>query len=171
MRNTRSFWVALGATLVVVRGAGAQGGAGLVQGTVQAAESGLPAQSVNVVVVGTRFGSLTQADGRYKIADVPPGTYQVRATRIGYMAREQAVTVSPGQTATADFQLSATAISLERVVTVGYGTQSSREVTGSVSSVTSSDIATMPVPRVDEAISGLVSGVQVQTSRSSSSTE
>ncbi len=99
MRNTRSFWVALGATLVVVRGAGAQGGAGLVQGTVQAAESGLPAQSVNVVVVGTRFGSLTQADGRYKIADVPPGTYQVRAIFSYRLRRSRWSASSPSATA------------------------------------------------------------------------
>ena len=46
-----------------------------------------------------------------------------------------------------------------------------RDVTGSISSVTNSDIATMPVPRIDEAISGFVSGVQVQTTNSQPGSE
>jgi TonB-linked SusC/RagA family outer membrane protein len=163
MRQMRSFVVALAAAFAATRVAAAQGGTGVVQGTVRAADSGLPVQSVNVVVVGTTIGSTTQADGRYRIAGVPEGPHQIRTTRIGFVPKEQPVTVTAGQTTTADFQVTATAFSLERVVTVGYGTQNSREVTGSVSSLKSSDIATMPVPRVDEALSGLVSGVQVQT--------
>jgi TonB-linked SusC/RagA family outer membrane protein len=163
MRKMRPLGLVLAATLVVPSAALGQGATGVIQGTVRTAESRLPLQSANVVVVGTRFGATTQPDGRFTIAGVPAGAVQLRATRIGYVARDQAVTVTGGQTASASFELTATAVSLERVVTVGYGTQSSREVTGSVSSVSNTDIASMPVPRVDEALSGLVSGVQVQT--------
>src|SRR5204863_5691048 len=40
-----------------------------------------------------------------------------------------------------------------------------------IASVTSADIATLPVPRVDEAISGLVAGVQVQTTNAQPGSE
>jgi TonB-linked outer membrane protein, SusC/RagA family len=80
--------------------------------------------------------------------------------------REQRVTVPVGGSVTADFAFRPAAVSLEQVVVVGYGTQSKRDVTGSVASVSANDIATLPVPRVDEAISGLVPGVQVQTTNS-----
>jgi hypothetical protein len=145
------------------RNAAAQGATGQVQGVVRAADSGLPIQGANVVIVGSRFGATTQADGRYTVSGVPAGSHQVRATRIGYSPKEQAVTVVAGQAAAAEFSLTLSALSLDQVVVTGYGTQTRRDVTGSVSSVTSTDITTMPVPRVDEAISGLVSGVQVQT--------
>ncbi len=168
---TRGLAVAVALALAAVQGAGAQGGTGQIQGIARAADSGMPVQNVNVVVIGTRFAATTQTDGRYTITGVPEGAYQVRATRIGYVPRELSVTVTAGQPASADFSLSATAFSLERVVTVGYGTQNSREVTGSVSSVKAADIATIPVPRVDEAISGLVSGVQVQTTNSQPGSE
>jgi TonB-dependent starch-binding outer membrane protein SusC len=88
----------------------------------------------------------------------------VRAARIGYAAREQEVAVAEGgQPATAEFTLTAVATSLDQVVVIGYGTQTKRDLTGSVGSVQAAQIATMPVPRVDQAITGLVSGVQVQT--------
>jgi TonB-linked SusC/RagA family outer membrane protein len=161
MRSMRMLLAALIALIPASRGL-AQSPAGVIQGTVRS-QSGVPLPDVSVLVAGIRLGAVTRADGRYTIGGVAPGTYQVSARRIGYGERTQPVTVVGGQSATLDFTLANAAIVLERVVTMGYGTQSSREVTGSVASVTSNDIATMPVPRVDEAISGLVSGVQVQT--------
>src|SRR5262245_32752604 len=170
MRKFTRFCLAL---LVAAAGrtADAQSVTGQVQGVVRAADSGLPIQGANVVVVGSRFGATTQADGRYTVSGVPAGSNQVRATRIGYSPKEQAVTVVAGQAAAAEFSLSLSALSLDQVVVTGYGTQTRRDVTGSVSSVTSTDITTMPVPRVDEAISGLVSGVQVQTTNAQPGSE
>ncbi|HVE35218.1 MAG TPA: TonB-dependent receptor [Gemmatimonadaceae bacterium] len=150
---------------------GAQVGTGTIQGIVRTTEAGAPLPDVNIVVVGTRTGAQSRPDGRYTIASVVAGTYTLRATRIGYTFKEQPVTVGAGQVVTANIDLAAAAVSLERVVTVGYGTQSSREVTGSVSSVTTNEISTMPVPRVDEALSGLVSGVQVQTTNAQPGSE
>jgi TonB-linked SusC/RagA family outer membrane protein len=142
--------------------ANAQSTVGVIQGTVRS-EPGEPLQGVNVVVVGTRLGAATRSDGQYTIVGVPPGTHQVRASRIGYAPREQQITVVAGQAVSANFELATAATLLERMVVVGYGTQRARDVTGSVASVSSTEIAAMPVARVDQAITGLVSGVQVQT--------
>jgi TonB-linked SusC/RagA family outer membrane protein len=167
MRRSRHFLAGLACALgVALLGAASpaagQGAAGVVQGTVRG-ETGSPLADVTVSVVGTRLGAITRADGHYTIGGVAAGTYQVRATRIGYAAHEAPVTVTAGQPATADFTLKTVAVSLEQMVVIGYGTQTKRDLTGSVGSVQASQIATMPVPRVDQAISGLVSGVQVQT--------
>jgi TonB-linked SusC/RagA family outer membrane protein len=146
----------------MARPSNAQTPSGNIQGIVRS-PAGAPIERATVSLVGTRAGALTRPDGRYSITGVAPGTYTVRATRLGYAARDQQVVVSAGATAEANFELRTAAIALEQVVVIGYGTQSRRDVTGSVASVSSNDIATMPVPRVDEAIAGLVSGVQVQT--------
>ena len=162
MRRLSHLLTVVTALLAAARGAHAQGATGLVQGTVRA-ESGAPLEGANVVVVGTRVGARTRADGHYTITGVAPGAHQVRASRIGFGADTQRVTVVEGQTATADFTLRQLAVQLSEVVSIGYGTQTRRDLTGSVASVNSEQIATMPVARVDQAISGLVSGVQVQT--------
>jgi TonB-dependent starch-binding outer membrane protein SusC len=148
--------------LGVAATANGQSPGGTIQGVVRS-QTGAPLEAATVAVVGTRFGAQSRSDGRYTIAGVAPGTYTVRTNRLGFAAREQQVVVTAGAAAVADFTLNSTAVALEQVVVVGYGTQSRRDVTGSVASVSNADIATMPVPRVDQAIAGLVSGVQVQT--------
>jgi TonB-linked SusC/RagA family outer membrane protein len=139
----------------------AQGGTGSVQGVVRS-DAG-PLEGVSVTVVGTALGALTRADGRYAIPNVPAGPRVVRVSRIGYARRDQQVSVGAGQTVTVNFDLKAAAVALEQVVVTGYGSSARRDVTGSIASVSSDDIASQPVPRVDQAISGLVAGVQVQT--------
>jgi TonB-dependent starch-binding outer membrane protein SusC len=161
MRRTSLTLVALAAVVAAAPGARAQSSTGVIQGTVRG-ESGVPLSDVTVSVVGTTLGAMTRADGRYTISGVAAGAHQVRATRIGYAMREQPVTVAAGQPASLDFSLPSVAVSLDQVVVIGYGTQTKRDLTGAVGSVQASQIATMPVPRVDQAITGLVSGVQVQ---------
>jgi TonB-dependent starch-binding outer membrane protein SusC len=154
-----------------ISNANAQASTGTVQGVVRS-QAGTPVEGASVVIVGaTGAGAQTRADGRYTIAGVPAGSRTVRANRLGFAMREQIVSVTAGGTIEANFELRSAAVALEQVVVVGYGTQSRRDVTGSVASVSSSDIASMPVPRVDQAISGLVSGVQVQTTNAQPGSE
>lgn len=162
MRTTRMCLVLLALLLTAARGAVAQATPGLVQGTIRG-EASRPLGGVNVALVGTQLTAVTRPDGSYTIANAPPGTYQVRAMHIGYAMQSKSATVTAGATTAVDFDLAPTAVTLNQVVVVGYGTQSRRDVTGSIASVGSEQIATIPVPRVEEAISGLVPGVQVQT--------
>lgn len=162
MRSRALILLAVAASVAAAAPTRAQSPAGTVQGMVRS-QAGTPIEGVSVSVAGARSGALTRADGRYSISGVPAGTHTVRASRLGFAAREQQVAVAVGGVAEANFELRTAAVALEQVVVVGYGTQSRRDVTGSVASVSSTDIATMPVPRVDQAIAGLVSGVQVQT--------
>ena len=164
MRRTR-FCVAVFAALLAAGGgkpARAQSSTGTVEGTVRA-QGGAGLENVRVVLTGTTRGAVTRADGRYLISGVEPGAYRIRAVRLGYAAREASVTVTAEQTATLDFELAPTATELNPVVSIGYGTVQRSDVTGSITSVSTSEISTMPVQRVEMALSGLVSGVQVQT--------
>ena len=38
----------------------------------------------NIVVVGTNMGAAADVQGNYFILNIPPGTYQIKATQIGY---------------------------------------------------------------------------------------
>ena len=161
MRSTSVCLVGCVAMLAAA-GAQAQAPTGQVQGTVRG-ETGAPLEGVSVVAVGTHLGAVTRPDGRYVITRVAAGTYQLRATRIGYTSREQLITLVAGEEASADFTLPSAAIALDQVVVVGYGTELRKDLTGSVGSVSSEDVANISVARIDQAIPGLVSGVQVQT--------
>jgi TonB-linked SusC/RagA family outer membrane protein len=142
---------------------GAQAPTGIITGRVIDSTTQQPLSDVNVVVEGTRRGAVTGPDGTFTIGGVPAGSQTVRARRVGFSAPPQIVVVPSDGTVTAEFVLVRRAVTLEEVVTVGYGTQARRDLTGSIASVASKEIETIPVARVEEAISGLVPGVQVQT--------
>jgi TonB-linked SusC/RagA family outer membrane protein len=136
---------------------------GQVTGTVTDA-TGAPVSGATVAVEGTGRGSQTAADGRYTITGVPAGTHVVHATKIGYGEKTQTVSVAAGQAATADFQLTAQVIQLERLVAVGYGTARVKDVTGAVASVSEREVQEVATPSVGEALKGRVPGLQVTTS-------
>ncbi len=138
-------------------------GAERIVGTV-ATDQGIPIAGAQVVVQGTTLGAHTGDDGRYAIGSVPVGTHVVRAQRIGYAPAELTVTVAAGQTATAEFRLTAVATMLTTQVVVGYTTQLRRDVSDAVSSVSSEDIADQMVATVEEGLRGRVPGVQINAS-------
>ena len=126
-------------------------------------QSGAPLSGVAVNVGTGGLGSLTDQNGRYTVPNVPAGTHQVRAARIGFSEATQSVTVAAGQAATANFTLTAAVVELEGVVAVGYGTQQRRDVTGSVASVQAEELHQIPTPSVGEALKGRIAGLDVQT--------
>lgn len=137
---------------------------GGIAGRVTAIESGEPLVGVSVSVGGTTLGAVTSSDGRYTIRAVPEGTYTVMARRIGFAQDSQRVTVTTDQIAIADFALASFAARLGDVVAIGYGTTTRGEVTGAISSVTSEEIASVPVSSIEQVLQGRAAGVQVTTS-------
>jgi TonB-dependent starch-binding outer membrane protein SusC len=135
--------------------------AALVTGRVTDSASGRPLPGAQVAITGTTLRALTNDAGRYTITGVPAGTHSVRVTALGFAPQTRSVTVIDGQSATVDFTLRVQAVQLEAVVSVGYGTRSTRDVTGAVSAVNTERLATLPVTSVDQALAGQVSGVQV----------
>ena len=60
------------------------GTTGKLAGKVTIKDSGEPMIGANVIINDTNLGAATDADGNYYILQVPPGTYSVRFTMIGY---------------------------------------------------------------------------------------
>ena len=79
---------------------------GKIAGTVTDASNGQGLPGVNVVIVGTTTGAVTDADGDYFIINVSPGAYDVQASSIGFVTTTvQHVEVFVDQTTTIDFDL------------------------------------------------------------------
>lgn len=144
----------------------AQQRTGRVTGVVTDANNQRPIPGVNVVLAGTGRGVLSGENGRYLLMNVPEGTYTVQAISIGYQTREQQVVVSANQTVVADLVLSTQAVKLQEIVAVGYGTQTRRDITGSVASVSTEALESSVVRSIDQVLQGTTPGVQVTTASS-----
>jgi TonB-linked SusC/RagA family outer membrane protein len=132
-----------------------------IRGRITDSSSGRPLPNVRVTVVGTALMTVTTPTGTYILSGVPAGQQTVRATALGFAPRSRTITLSPGQPATADFQLVPQATQLNPVVTVGYGTQRREELTGAVGSVRIEDVPVSTVQNVGQMLSGRVAGAQV----------
>jgi len=57
---------------------------GVIRGQVLSAPARTPLSGVNITLQGAGRGALTGADGRFMVAGVPPGQYNLQATLLGY---------------------------------------------------------------------------------------
>lgn len=150
-----------GALLLSGGALGAQAGTGRVTGVVtQAGAAGGPISDVAVSVVGTGIGTLTNADGRYTLVNVPVGRQKVQFRRIGYALQEDSVTVTAGSAVLANAELRVVAVTLQQQVVVGYGTQRRSDITGAVSSV-QPNTDQVPAVSLEQLLQGTAAGVQV----------
>ncbi|OJJ15997.1 hypothetical protein BKI52_35075 [marine bacterium AO1-C] len=109
-----------------------------------------------VVVKGTSNGVVTRTDGTFSINNVPSDAVLVIQA---FGLETQEVTV--GSQTNISVSLSDTK-ALDEVVVVGYGTTTKRSITGSVATVKSEDIASLPtVSTIENALTGRTAGVQV----------
>ena len=139
----------------------AQAQTGQITGTVTNAQSGAPLGEVQVYIVDGELGTLSRADGRFLILNVPAGTYDVSAQRIGYGVLTQSVTVSAGATATLNFTLATQALGLDEIVVTGTaGAARRREVGNAIAQVNVSDLAERPTS-VSDLLTGAAPGIDI----------
>jgi TonB-dependent starch-binding outer membrane protein SusC len=110
---------------------------------------------VGVLVKGTKISTSTNQDGKFEIT-LPKGSTTLVFSYIGYETKE----VSP-TSGIINIKLKSSIATLNDVVVIGYGTTNRKDLTGSVGSVSISDLQKAPVKTLDEALAGRVAGVQV----------
>lgn len=165
MRKLRQRLLAMSCAAALFPAAVLAQGQGTVQGTVVDSASGQPIPSVQVSVTGTSLGSLTSADGRFRIDGVPEGQHSVRARRIGYGTEDLAATVTAGGVVNLEFRLNSSASQLDAVVVTALGIeQQKRAVTNSVQELEGSQLAKSGATNLVDALSGNASGVTITNS-------
>ncbi|MBE8723330.1 SusC/RagA family TonB-linked outer membrane protein [Flavobacterium hungaricum] len=116
-----------------------------------------PIPGVNIVVKGTNITTVSNFDGTYTIKSVPANGTLVFSF-IGYKVKEAAV----GGKTTIDAVLEEDISSLKEVVVVGYGTMKRGDLTGAVSTISSSAVTQSVATTIDQVLQGRAAGVQIQ---------
>ncbi len=129
---------------------------GTVTGTV-VDETGTGMPGVNVLVKGTPQGTVSDAQGKFSLS--PPSNATLVFTFVGYRTQE----VPVGDRTTVDVAMAVDLTSLDEVVVIGYGTQKRSDLTGAVGSVNADKLKERPATSLNQALSGKIAGVQVNT--------
>ena len=124
-------------------------------------DTGEPMVGMTVFITGTTTGVPTDIDGRYSIR-VTDGA-SLTFSYLGY--RTQVITVD-GQSRI-DVRLESDTEMLGDAVVIGYGTTTKKDLTGSVSAVSSKDFNNGLVSSPEQLINGKVAGVQIMSSSGS----
>lgn len=135
---------------------------GKISGTVRDENSGEPLVGVNVVVEEASMGAATDMDGHYSIINLPPGTYTLRFSMIGYRpVRVTQVEVNIDLTTTIDVEMGTEDIQGEAVEVVAEREVVKKDVTSTTSIVDSRKIDMLPVTDMNEIVemqAGMVDG-------------
>ena len=91
---------------------------GSITGTVTDAQ-GDPVIGANITVEGTTLGAATDADGNYRVLNVPAGEVTLHVVYIGYKSEQREVTVPETGTVEADFTLERDILDMSSVVVTG----------------------------------------------------
>jgi TonB-linked SusC/RagA family outer membrane protein len=139
---------------------------GTISGQVSEAGTQRPLGGAQVAVVGTSRVTRTDAAGRYTLSGVPAGTQRVVTSLVGYAEGSETVTVAAGSTASANFSLTPSAVQISGIVVnaVTGQEEARRELGTNVANVSASDIATAPITKPADVLTGRVPGVNVATS-------
>jgi TonB-linked SusC/RagA family outer membrane protein len=136
---------------------------GTVTGQVTDATTQETLPGANVVLTEIQLGGAADVDGEFTIEDVPPGSYTLRVTFVGYQAAEQDVQVDPGETVEVNVALDPDYANLEEVVVTGYSQQERQKLSTSISRVSGADLNATINNSPEEALQGKVAGVVLNT--------
>lgn len=139
---------------------------GVVQGSIQDAQTGDALPGANVLLRGTSLGASTDLNGNFTVRDVPPGSYKIRATYIGYNTKEISVDVKPGETVKLTIKLNAVGVKGKEVVVTAQASGQSNAINQQLSSaqitnvVSAAKIQSLPDANAAESV-GRLPGVSL----------
>jgi TonB-linked SusC/RagA family outer membrane protein len=122
-------------------------------------KNGAPLPGVTVVIKGTTTGTITDTNGNYILANIPPNATLVFSF-VGMRTQEIAV----GNQTAINVTMQEETIGIDEVVAIGYGTSSKRVLTSAISTVDADKFRNLPVPSITDGLAGRAAGLIVTQS-------
>ena len=136
-----------------------------ITGIITDSEDGEPLSGVNILVQGKNQGAVSDFDGNFIIKNFESGSTLV-FSYLGYKTLTQKVTstdiISENILVSMEKDLS----ELDEVVVIGYGSQKLSDISGAVSTVNADAIEASSPVRVEDALQGQASGINIISSGS-----
>jgi TonB-linked SusC/RagA family outer membrane protein len=127
-----------------------------INGKVTSKDDGTGLPGVTVRVKGSTIGTQTDIEGTYKL-DVPQDAKTLEFSFVGYATQS----IEIGNQSTIDVKLATDDKVLNEVVVVGYGEQSKKTLTSSVTKIGGTALSSLVTPSFDQQLAGRAAGVQI----------
>ncbi|MBB6002381.1 TonB-dependent receptor [Arcicella rosea] len=119
-------------------------------------DKGSPLPGASVSIKGTTRGVTTNTNGEFSI-NVADDKAVLVVTFIGFLPQE----ITVGNKTSINITLAEDLKTLTEVVVVGYGSQKKKDLTGSITSITSADFVKGNIATPEQLITGKLAGVQI----------
>ena len=119
-------------------------------------DNGQALPGVSVVLKGSTTGTTTNAAGEYSLT-TPGTTGTLVFSYVGFLSVEESI----NGRSTINIKMATDTKSLSEVVVVGYGSQTKKEITGAVQTVSAQEIKDIPVSQISQKLQGRLAGVQI----------
>lgn len=127
-------------------------------------QSGEPLSNASVLVLTNNIGIAADADGRFYIPNVKPGTYRVQVSAVGFGTEIRNVTVADGKTAEVSFNLIDVNNNLTEVTVTALGIRrEKRELGYSAQEVKGEALSASHQPNIVNALQGQAAGLQINS--------
>lgn len=124
---------------------------GKLVGKVTDTRSGEALIGANILLEGTNLGGATDVDGKFLILNIPPGTYQVKVSFIGYESLTiSQVKIVVDQTTSLPVELRQGSVEVQEIIVTARTPLIQRDLTSSVSVLTREEIEALPVANFTE---------------------
>ncbi len=138
------------------------GTTGKLAGRVTAGDSREPLVGANILIEGTFLGAAADADGYYFIANIPPGSYRVSVSMVGYHKKTFTdVIIKIDLTTRLDVELTPALLEVQEIVVQAERPMIQKDLTSTSVTVSAEDMKMMPVENLNQVINlqaGVVGG-------------
>lgn len=136
------------------------GTTGKIAGTLTDKSTNEPLLGANIIIMGTSLGTVTDINGNFTILYVPPGTYSVKISYVGYNSVTiNEIRVYIDQTSRIETSLSPQSIEVGEVTVFAEKELIKPDVATSVVAVSGGEIKNLPVANVSDVV-GLQAGIR-----------
>jgi TonB-linked SusC/RagA family outer membrane protein len=122
--------------------------------------NGDPLTGAYVLLKGTNTGGVTDVDGNYQITIENPDNAVLVFSFLGFISEE----VNVGTQTVIDINLDEDVTTLDELVVIGYGSVKKRDLTGSVSSIKSTEITKTASNNALQSMQGKIAGLDITKS-------
>lgn len=128
-----------------------------VTGKVTDSKDDTPLPGVTVTVKGGKKSVITAIDGTFKL-EVPQNATSMVFSYVGYKTKEAKI-----NSESLSISMVIENNQLSEVIVTGYGTKIRKDITSSISKVTSKDFNNLPLPSFEQALQGRATGVFINS--------